>query len=63
MSAKKYPPLPSFQLHAIESGNAMIEKRIGLEIMEIPKNKFQFCIVMNQNKANKYPNCDVLKLR
>jgi hypothetical protein len=44
-SAKKYPPRPSFQLQATESGNAIIEKRIGLEIIKIPNIKFQFFIM------------------
>jgi hypothetical protein len=45
--AKKYPPRPSFQLQAMESGNAIIAKRIGLEMMAIPKIKFQFCITLD----------------
>jgi hypothetical protein len=46
-SAKRYPPLPSFQLQDIESGNAIIAKRIGLEMIKIPKIRFQFCIIFN----------------
>ena len=46
-SAKRYPPLPSFQLQATESGNAIIEKRIGLAIIKIPIIRFQFCIMFN----------------
>jgi len=31
----------------MESGNAIIAKRIGLEMMAIPKIKFQFCITLD----------------
>ncbi|AFS82466.1 hypothetical protein NSED_03300 [Candidatus Nitrosopumilus sediminis] len=60
--AKKYPPLPSFQLQAMESGNAIIEKRIGLEMIRIPKIKFQFCIKLDLKEANKYLDFIYLKI-
>jgi len=31
----------------MESGNAIIAKRIGLEIIKIPRIRFQFCIMFN----------------
>tara|TARA_B110000305_G_C19190458_1_gene516333 strand:- start:1 stop:165 length:165 start_codon:yes stop_codon:yes gene_type:complete len=40
----------------MESGNAIIAKRIGLEIMKIPKKRCQFCIWYNLKMANKYLN-------
>ena len=52
-SAKRYPPRPSFQLQATESGYAIIENRIGLAIIKIPAIKFKFCITLNLKKANK----------
>ena len=43
-NANRYPPRPSFQLQAMESGYAIIAKRIGLAMINIPRIKFQFCI-------------------
>ena len=53
MSAKRYPPRPSFQLHAIESGKTAIAKSIGLAMMPIPMIRFQFCNMLSMNMANK----------
>jgi len=38
----------------MESGNAIIAKRIGLEIIEIPKMRFQFCMYPSLKMLNKY---------
>ena len=46
-------PQITFQLQVTESGNAIIEKRIGLEIIKIAKIKFQFLIKLIVKKANK----------
>ena len=53
---KSNHPRPSFQLQAIESGNAIIANRIGLEIIKIATKRFQFCIQTNLKMANKYLN-------
>ena len=70
-SPKRYPPRPSFQLHAIVSGYAIIANKMGLEIMRMADIRFQFWIflifsIMShqiKKKANKYQNFTKAKLR
>ena len=52
-SPNRYPPRPSFQLHAIDSGYARTAKSIGPDTVTMPRIRLQLCMLKSPVRSHK----------